>query len=170
MRKNAITFGGNAMTLRGEAIEVGQQAPNFTAVKQDLKPYDFYEGTKGKVKVISVAPSIDTGVCSLQTMRFNEEAGKLKDDVQIVTITVDLPFAQKRYCAAEGVENIDVVSDHRDLDFGDKYGFAIAELRLLTRGVIVVDRDNTVKYVEYVSEVSHEPDYDKALEAIAALV
>ncbi len=170
MRKEAITFGGNPMTLRGEAIQVGQKAPNFSSVQQDLKAYDFYESTKGKVKVISVAPSIDTGVCSLQTIRFNEEAGKLKDDVQIVTVTVDLPFAQKRYCAAEGIENIDVVSDHKNLDFGDKYGFAIEELRLLSRGIVVADQDNQVKYVEYVSEVTEHPDYDKALEVIQSLI
>lgn len=170
MRKEAITFGGNPMTLRGEAIQAGQKAPNFTAIQQDLKVYDFYEGTKGKVKVISVAPSIDTGVCSLQTIRFNEEAGKLKDDVQIVTVTVDLPFAQKRYCAAEGIENIDVVSDHKDLDFGDKYGFTIDELRLLSRGIVVVDQNNEVKYAEYVSEVTEHPDYDKALEVIQSLI
>lgn len=170
MRKEAITFGGKLMTLRGEAIQVGQSAPNFKAVKQDLSVYDFHESTAGKIKVISVAPSIDTGVCSLQTMRFNEEANELKEHVQIVTITVDLPFAQKRYCAAEGIDNIDVVSDHRDLDFGDKYGFTIDEVRLLTRGVVVVDRDNKVQYVEYVEVVSNEPNYDKALEVIKSLI
>jgi thiol peroxidase len=170
MRKGLITFGGNPLTLRGEAIEKGQAAPNFTALKQDLSPFDFYKDTENKVKVISIAPSIDTGVCSLQTIRFNEEAGKLKDSVQIVTVTVDLPFAQQRYCAAEGIENIDVVSDHKDLDFGDKYGFVIDELRLLTRGIIVVDKDNNVQHVEYVSEVTDHPNYDLALEVINGLV
>lgn len=171
MRKGIITFGGNPLTLRGEAIQKkGQAAPNFTALKQDLSPFDFHKDTENKVKVISIAPSIDTGVCSLQTIRFNEEASKLKNDVQIVTVTVDLPFAQKRYCAAEGIENIDVVSDHKDLDFGEKYGFVIDELRLLTRGIIVVDKDNNVKHVEYVGEVTEHPDYDRALEVINGLV
>jgi len=170
MRKNEITFAGNPMTLRGEAIKNGQQAPNFTATRLDLSPFDFYNDTENKVKVISIAPSIDTGVCSLQTIRFNEEAGKLKENVQIVTVTVDLPFAQKRYCAAEGIENMDVISDHKDLDFGDKYGFVISELRLLTRGIVVVDKDNTVKHVEYVGEVTEHPDYDKALEVIGTLI
>lgn len=165
-----ITFAGNPVNILGNEVVVNQGAPNFTAVKQDLSPYDFFAATEGKVKVISVAPSIDTGVCALQTIRFNEEAGKLKEDVQIVTLTVDLPFAQKRYCAAEGIENIDVVSDHRDLDFGHKYGFVIDGLRLLTRGIVVVDRDNVVRYVEYVPEVTHHPDYDKALEAIKGLL
>ncbi|NPE21075.1 thiol peroxidase [Fusibacter sp. A1] len=164
-----ITFGGNTVTVK-QAAAVGQKAPNFTATAQDLSPFDFYSKTDNKVKVISVAPSIDTGVCSLQTQRFNEEAGKLKEDVQIVTITVDLPFAQKRFCAAEGVENIDVVSDYQNRDFGSKYGFMIEEFKLLSRGVVVVDRDNTIKYVEYVNEVTNHPDYDKALEAIQALI
>jgi len=170
MRKGIITFAGNPLSLRGQAIEKGQQAPNFTAVKQDLSPFDFYADTENKVKVISIAPSIDTGVCSLQTIRFNEEAGKLKDDVEIVTVTVDLPFAQQRYCAAEGIENISVVSDHKDLDFGDKYGFVIDELRLLTRGIVVVDKDNNIQHVEYVSEVTEHPDYDHALAVINQLV
>lgn len=170
MRKGIVTFAGNPITLAGQEVQVGQEAPNFSALRQDLTPFDFYSATKDKVKVISIAPSIDTGVCSLQTIRFNEEAGKLKDDVQIVTVTVDLPFAQKRYCAAEGIENIDVVSDHKDLDFGVKYGFVIDELRLLSRGIVVVDKDNSVKHVEYVSEVTEHPDYDKALEVIAGLL
>lgn len=165
-----ITFAGNPVVVSGQETVLGQVAPNFTAVKQDLSNFDFYQATEGKIKVISVAPSIDTGVCALQTIRFNEEAGKLKDDVQIVTVTVDLPFAQKRYCAAEGIANIDVVSDHRELDFGQKYGFVLDGLRLLTRGIVIVDRDNTVRYVEYVPEVTTHPDYDKALEAIQALI
>lgn len=165
-----ITFAGNPVVVSGQETVLGQAAPNFTAVKQDLSNFDFYQATEGKIKVISVAPSIDTGVCAIQTIRFNEEAGKLKDHVQIVTVTVDLPFAQKRYCAAEGIANIDVVSDHRTLDFGQKYGFVLDGLRLLTRGIVIVDRDNTVRYVEYVPEVTTHPDYDKALEAIQALI
>jgi thiol peroxidase len=164
-----ITFGGNPVTV-AQTTAVGQIAPNFTATAQNLSPFDFYAKTENKIKIISVAPSIDTGVCSLQTQRFNEEAGALKEDVQIVTITVDLPFAQKRFCAAEGVENIDVVSDYQNREFGEKYGFTIDEFKLLARGVVVVDRDNTVKYVEYVSEVTTHPDYDKALEAVKALI
>lgn len=169
-RKEIVTMGGNPVTIAGSEIKVGMEAPNFKAVGQDLSEYDFYESTKGKIKIISVAPSIDTGVCSLQTIRFNEEASELKEDVDIVTITVDLPFAQKRYCGAEGIENIAVVSDHKLLDFGEKYGFIIEEFRLLTRGVVVVDRDNKVKFVEYVSEVTNHPDYDSALECIRALI
>ncbi len=165
-----ITFAGNQVTLAGNTTVREQVAANFCAVKQDLAPFDFYAETEGKVKVISVVPSLDTGVCALQTTKFNEEAAKLKSDVIVVTISVDLPFAQGRFCGAKGIENLVVVSDHKDLDFGDKYGFIIEEFRLLSRGIIVIDRSNTVKYVEYVSEVTNEPDYDKALEAVKRLL
>ena len=117
----------------------------------------------GKVRIYSVFPSVDTPVCSLQNIRFNREASKLGDDVVVVSLSVDLPFAQKRFCAAEGIDRVHVFSDYRELDFGMKYGFVIDSLRLLARGVVVVDRDDVVRYVEYVPEVTHEPDYEKAL-------
>lgn len=167
-RKDVVTMGGNAVTLFGEGIKVGDKAPNFEAVKQDMSPFDFYKETEGKIKLISVAPSIDTGICSLQGARFNEEIDKL-GNVEIVQITVDLPFAQKRYCGAEGIENIQVVSDHKSVDFGKKYGFLIEEARLLARGIVVVDADGVVKYVEYTKEVATHVDYDKALEFVKAL-
>lgn len=170
LRTGTVTLGGKPITLRGEEIKKGMTAPDFKAVKQDMSEFDFYSETDGKIKVISIAHSVDTGVCSLQTGRFNEEAGKLKDDVEIITITVDLPFALKRYCGAEGIGNIQVVSDHKDLDFGEKYGFIIDEIRLLARGVVVVDKNNVVQYVEYVPEVATEPDYDQALEVIRKLI
>lgn len=165
-----ITFAGNSINLLGEEIVLGAKAQNFMAVKQDLTPFDLLKETESKIKIISVAPSIDTGVCSLQTIKFNEEANELKEHVDIVTITVDLPFAQKRFCAAEGIDNIHVVSDYQMHDFGMKYGFLIDGLKLLSRGIVVVDKDNTVKYVEYVSEVTNHPDYDKALDAVRALI
>jgi thiol peroxidase len=165
-----ITFAGNQINILGEETKLGAKAPDFTAVKQDLSPFKLSDLPKDKVKVISVAPSIDTGVCSLQTIFFNQEAAKLKDDVELVTITVDLPFAQKRYCAAEGIENLTVVSDYQAHDFGMKYGFLIDGLKLLTRGVVVLDKDNTVKHIEYVSEVTNEPNYDAALEAVKTLI
>lgn len=170
MRKEAVKFAGKSITLRGNEIKAGDTAKNFSAVNQDLSKFDFYNDTKEKIKVISVAPSIDTSVCSLQTITFNEEASKFEEDVEIVTITVDLPFAQKRFCGAKGIENIQVVSDHKDLDFGEKYGFVIDELRLLSRGIVVIDRDNTVKYVEYVEEVTNEPNYERALEEVKKLI
>ncbi|WP_425449398.1 thiol peroxidase [Dethiothermospora halolimnae] len=170
IRKERVKFGGNPVSLRGKEIKVGDDAPNFNAVKQDLSQFDFYNDSNGKIKIISVVPSIDTGVCSLQTSKFNDEATKLSDDIEIITISVDLPFAQKRYCGAEGIENIQVVSDHKDLDFGEKYGFVIDEFRLLSRGIVIVDGNNKVKYVQYVDEVTEHPDYDTALEEAKKLV
>lgn len=170
MRKDAVTFGGNPVTLVGHEVRPGEEAPNFIAIKQDLSPFDFYNETGNKIKIISVAPSIDTSVCSLQTITFNKKAAELKEQVDIVTITVDLPFAQGRYCAAEGIDNIHVVSDHRNLNFGEQYGFVLAEFRLLARGIVVVDQENMVRYVEYVPEVTHEPNYDKALEEVKNLM
>lgn len=164
-----ITFGGNTVTVVGETIKVGDKAPEFVAVNNDLSPYES-KSDSGKVRIYSVVPSLDTGVCELQTKRFNEEAAKLGDDVVIVTISVDLPFAQTRFCAVEGIDAAKTVSDYKDLDFGKKYGFIIEEFRLLTRGIVVVDKDDTVKYVEYVKEVTNHPDYDAALAAVKELL
>jgi len=165
-----IKFAGNPINILGNKSIVGEKAVDFTAVKQDLSPFKLSDLDNNKIKVISVAPSIDTGVCSLQTIFFNQEAAKFKDDVELVTITVDLPFAQKRYCAAEGIDNLTVVSDYQTHDFGMKYGFLIDGLKLLTRGVVVIDRDDTIKYVEYVEEVTNEPNYDAALEVVKTLI
>lgn len=170
MRNGAVTIGGNPVSLRGEAIVEGMKAPDFKAVKQDMSGFQFYQDTAGKVKIISVAHSVDTGICSLQTIRFNQEAGELKEQAAIISITADLPFALKRFCAAEGIENSHVISDYRDLDFGEKYGFVIDELRLLARGIVVVDQENQVRHVEYCPEVGSHPDYDKALEIAKALI
>lgn len=165
-----LTFGGKPITLLGDEVKVGDKARNFRAVNNDLSSFELSSLDGNKVKVISIAPSLDTSVCSLQTIRFNEEAGKLKDNVDLVTISVDLPFAQRRYCAAEGIENMTVVSDYQGHDFGRKYGFLIDGLLLLARGVVVIDRGDVVRYVEYVSEGTNHPDYDKALEAINELI
>lgn len=167
---NNITFDGYEVTIKGNEIKVGDKAPNFTAMNQDLGPFNFYEDTEDKVKIISVFTSLDTSVCSIQTQTFNEKASKLKDDLTVISISVDLPFAQKRFCVNEGIENSIVVSDHKDLEFGEKYGFIIDEYRLLTRGVIVVDEENVVRYVEYVNETSNHPDYDQAMEVAKNLI
>lgn len=166
----SVTMRGNPLTLRGKNINIGDKAANFTAIKQDSTEFDFFKETKNKIKVISVVPSVDTSVCALQTQRFNQEATNLSEDVVIITISVDLPFALKRFCAAEGIKNIQVISDHRTLDFGEKYGFIINELRLLSRGIVIVDKDNNVKYIEYVSEVSNHPDYVKAIDEVKKLI
>lgn len=167
-RKNVVTMGGNPVTLIGSEIKVGHKAPDFTVLTNELKPYTLQDAGD-KVKLISVVPSIDTGVCHIQTTRFNKEAAELGDTI-ILTISVDLPFALKRFCSAEGIDKVITLSDHKDLSFGTNYGFAIDELRLLSRGIIVLDKDNVVQYVEYVKEVTDHPDYDKAIEAAKRLV
>lgn len=121
-----------------------------------------------KEKLISVVPSIDTGVCEFQTKEFNKKASEF-DNTIIFTISCDLPFAQSRFCAAEGIDNLLVLSDHKDLDFGLKYGFVMEEFRLLNRGIVILDENNEVKYVEYVKENTNHPDYDKAIEALKSL-
>lgn len=161
-----ITFKGNAVTLLGNEVKVGDKAPEFKVLANDLSAVTLAD-SKGQVRLISVVPSIDTGVCDAQTRRFNEEASKL-DNVKILTVSVDLPFAQKRWCAAAGIENVQTLSDHRDLSFGEAYGVAIQELRLLARAVFVVDSNDTVTYAEYVSEATDHPNYEAAVEAAKA--
>jgi thiol peroxidase len=166
-RTGLVTMGGNPVTLIGNEVKPGDKAPDFTVLTGDLKPYSLKDAGN-KVKIISVVPSLDTGVCEMQTLRFNKEALELKDTL-ILTISVDLPFAQKRFCEAHSVENVIVLSDHKDLSFGMHYGFVMEEHRLLSRGIVVLDRDNMVLYVEYVKEVREHPDYGKALEEAAKL-
>ena len=163
-----VTFGGKEVRLLGRHCEVGEKAPSFTLVDGSLGcvPSDrFY----GKVRIYSVFPSVDTPVCSMQNVRFNREASHLGEQVVVLALSVDLPFALRRFCAAEGLERIHAFSDYLDLDFGMKYGFVLEGLRLLSRGVVVVDRDDTVRYVEYVPEVTREPDYERALSVVRRL-
>lgn len=167
-RKDGITFAGEEVVLLGDKIKVGVKAPEFTGIKPDMTEYSLKDAGD-KIKIISVVPSLDTPVCELQTINFNEMASKL-EGVQIITISVDLPFAQQRFCGAKGIDNLVTISDHRDLDFGIKYGFAMKDLRLLARGLVVLDRDNTVKYVEYVPEVTTHPDYEMAVEEVKKLI
>ena len=165
-RENAVTFAGNPVALIGDEVKVGDKAPVFTALKNDLSVFSSDE-VKGKKVIISAVPSVDTGVCELQTKRFNEEAQKLENTI-ILTISADLPFAQSRFCAAEGIKILIMLSDHRDLDFAHKYGLELDGLRLLSRAIFVIDESGTVTYVQYVPEVTDHPDYDKALEAARA--
>ncbi len=159
-----VTFKGNPVTLVGNEIKVGDKAPDFFVLGADLNPVKLSD-FEGKVKVIAVYPSIDTGVCKAQNRRFNAEASNLGDAV-ILSVSCDLPFAQKRFCAAEGLDKVITLSDHKDVDFGTKYGFLIKELRLLARGTVIIDKKGFVKYVEYVPEIATEPDYDAALNVI----
>lgn len=163
-----ITFAGNEVNLLGKEIKVSDKAPEFKATKNDLSVFDSKEN-EGNVVVYSVAPSLDTSVCALQAKRFNQEASKL-ENVKIVTITEDLPFAQARFCSNEGIENTIMVSDYKDREFGEKYGFLMEENKLLARGVVIVDKDGIVRYVQYVPEVTNEVDFDKALEEVKKLI
>lgn len=164
-----VTFKGNPVTLVGTEIKVGDKAPGFTVIANNLSE-KYLSDYKGKVKIISLFPSIDTGVCATQTRTFNKLASELSKDIVILCISNDLPFAQTRFCAAEGIDQVETLSDHRDVDFSTKYGFLIKELRLLARGVVVVDKNDNVRYVEYVPEVTNEPNYDAAIEAAKELV
>ncbi len=163
-RKGAVTMRGNPLTLVGPELKPGQKAPAFTATGKGLAPASL-EQFKGKVKIISAVPSVDTPVCDAETRRFNEEAGKLPGDVQILTISMDLPFAQARWCGAAGVDKVTMLSDYKSAEFGEKYGALIKELHLLARAVFVVDKNDTVTHVEYVKEVANHPDYEAALNA-----
>jgi len=161
-----VTFKGNPVTLVGTEVKAGDKAPEFTVLANDLSPVTL-ESSTGKVRILSVVPSLDTGVCDAQTRKFNEEASKL-GNVEVITVSVDLPFAQKRWCAAAGLENVVTVSDHRELSFGEAYGVHIKELRLLARAVFVVDSQDMVTYAEYVPESTDHPNYDAAIEAAKA--
>ncbi|HAX91392.1 MAG TPA: thiol peroxidase [Rhodospirillaceae bacterium] len=168
-RKGAITFFGNPLTLLGEAVIVGQKAPPFLALDGDLKPKKL-EDFDGKVLIIASVPSLDTQVCDTEARRFNAEASLLGADVRILVLSMDLPFAQKRWCAAADIDQVVTLSDHRYASFGSNWGVLIKELRLLARAVFVVGRDGLVKYVELVPEGTHEPHYDAAINAAKALL
>ncbi len=167
-RKVTVTMKGSPLTLTGNEVKVGQKAPDFEVVANDLSAVKF-TSFAGKVCIISSVPSLDTPVCDIQTHRFNEEADKLGGNVAVLTISMDLPFAQKRWCGSAGVKNVQTLSDHRDASFGLAFGVLIKELRLLARAVFVVDKQGTIMYMQIVPELSKEPDYDAALKAVKAL-
>lgn len=170
-RSNAITFKGNPMSLVGKGLEVGQPAPPFTVVyaENGLQKLTL-DDLKGKPSFISVVPSLDTPVCATQTKKFNEQLGSLAGKINAVTISRDLPFAQARFCGAEDVKNLRTASDYQDHRFGDDWGLTIEELKLLSRAVIVLDADGKVVYFQQVPEVTNEPNYDEALEALKKLL
>jgi thiol peroxidase len=167
-RHGLITMKGNPLTLIGNEVKVGEKAPDFTVLDNDLSPVQF-SSYRGKICVLSSVPSLDTPVCDLETRRFNEEANRLGPDILILTISMDLPFAQKRWCAAAGVNKVQTLSDHRDASFGTSYGVLIKELRLLARAVFLVDRQGTIQYIQFVKELSKEPDYEALLSALKKL-
>ena len=163
-----VTFINKPVTLIGNEVKVGDQAPDFSVLANDLSPVTLKD-SEGKIRLFSVVPSLDTGVCDQQTRKFNEAAAELGDNVIIYTVSMDLPFAQKRWCGAAGIENVVTVSDHRDASFGEAYGVHMKELRLLARSIFVVDENGKVTYVEYVPEGTTHPNYDAAIEAVKAL-
>ncbi len=168
-RPNAVTFRGTPLTLVGAGLKPGDAAPDATLVNQELRTVrlkDYF----GQPLLISVVPSLDTGVCAAQTRRFNEEASRLPESVRVLTVSMDLPFAQKRFCGEANIDRIEVLSDHRDAAFGQAYGTLVKELRINTRAVFVIDPSGTIRYAEYVPEITEHPNYDAALNAVRALL
>ena len=168
-RTGVVTFQGAPLILVGPELKVGQRAPDFEVLGNDLSPVAF-SSFGGRVVIISSVPSLDTSVCDIQTRKFNEQACALGDDVVVLTISMDLPFAQARWCGAAGVENVVTLSDHRDAGFANSFGLLIKELRLLARAVFVIDKDGVVRYVQVVPEMTSEPDYDAAIDIVRGLL
>lgn len=164
-RTEKVTMKGNPLTLMGSSLKIGDTAPDGVLLNNDLQPVNLSD-FRGQVCVVSSVPSLDTPVCDMETRRFNQEAESLGQDLKILTVSMDLPFAQKRWCGAAGVDHVITLSDHRDAAFGEGYGVLIKELRLLARAVFIVDREGVVRYIQLVEELTQEPDYDAVLSAL----
>lgn len=167
-RKGIVMMKGNPMTLQGEELKVGDKAPDFEVLDNNLKPVKL-SSFKGKTLIISAVTSLDTSVCDTETRRFNQEAVNLGDEVEVLTISMDLPYAQRRWCGAAGIDRVKVLSDHREASFGMAYGVLIKELRLLARVIFVVDKTGIVRYVQTVNEIASEPDYNAVIDAVKKL-
>jgi thiol peroxidase len=167
-RPNAVTLRGKPLTLVGPELQVGDKAPDFRLMNTDLQPVTLKDFA-GKIRIISSVPSLDTDVCSRETQKFNQLAAQMGDDVVILTVSMDLPFAQKRWCGAHGVDRVVTLSDYLDHSFGFNYGVRIQELGLLARVVFIVDRDGVIRYIQRVPEIAQEPDYDDVLRALARI-
>lgn len=168
--KRTVTLQGREMILIGNELKIGDIAPDFKVVSNDMTPMKFYRTYKGKVVLISSLPSLDTPVCDIETRRFNEEAKKLSDDIEIIAISMDLPFAQKRWCGQSGITRIKTYSDYLKADFGKSYGVLIKDLRLLARAIFIVDREQKIRYIQLVKEISNEPDYNDAINALKLVI
>ncbi|MBW8011025.1 MAG: thiol peroxidase [Chloroflexi bacterium] len=164
-RSGLLKFSSQDVTIIGLDVKVGEMAEEFTVHDQSWKNLKILKATAGKVRILAAVPSLETSVCDTETRRFNQEAAGLSEDIIIVTISTDLPFAQKRWCGAAGIDRVMVVSDHYNTDFGVKYGCLIKEQRLLRRAAFVVDRDDLIVYVEYLPALGEEPNYDAVLNA-----
>ena len=167
-RTGMITMKGNPLTLMGNEVKVREMAPDFVVLDNNLSPVKF-SSFRGKTCILSSVPSLDTPVCDMETRKFNEEAGRLGGDVAVLIISMDLPFAQKRWCGAAGVTKVQTLSDHRDASFGTSYGVLIKELRLLARAVFLVDQKGIIQYIQLVKEVTKEPDYEAVLNTLRKL-
>ncbi len=167
--KQTVTMGGKPLELSESMVKVGDRAPDFIALDNNLGEFKL-SSTRGKVRVLSAVTSLDTSICDIETRRFNEEAAKLGEQVQILTISMDLPFAQKRWCAAASIEQVKTLSDHKDAAFGLAYGMLIPSIRLLARAIFVVDGDDVIRYMQVVPEIAQEPDYEAVLLAVKELI
>jgi len=168
-RNGIITFQGNPLTLIGKELKPGNAAPGFRVVDNGLAPVTLADFA-GKIKILSAVPSLDTPVCDTETRRFNKEAATLPDNIVVLTVSMDLPFAQARWCGAAGIDRVKTLSDYQERSFAEAYGVLIKELKLLARAVFVVDADDTIRYLQIVPEITEEPDYDAALNAAKALL
>lgn len=164
-----ITMNGQPVRLKGSELKVGDKAPDFLLTGKEMEPVTL-EQFKDKVVVISCVPSVDTPVCSLETRRFNQEASKLSDDIVVLTVSKDLPFAQARFCAANNIDRVVVASDYKNTGFADDYGVLIEDINLLTRAVFIIDKEGIIKYIQFVPEVTHEPDYAAVMAAAKELL
>jgi len=168
-RTGIITFKGNPFTLLGPALKVGDKAPDFTVVDNGLAPVTL-ASYAGKIKVISAVPSLDTPVCDTETRRFNQEAAGLPENVVVLTVSLDLPFAQKRWCGAAGIDRVTTLSDYQERSFASAYGVLIKELKLLSRAIFVIDANDTIRNIQIVPEVTSEPDYAAVVAAVKSLL
>lgn len=168
-REGLVKIHGNPLTLIGTELKKGDKAPDFTVLEKDLKEVHLKDFA-GNIKLISVTPSLDTPVCDLQARRFNQEASKLPENVAVLNISMDLPFAISRFCTTAGIEKVKALSDHRDSSFGNAFGVLIKELRLLARSIFILDKDNVIRYFEIVQELTDHPDYEKAIGEVKNLL
>jgi thioredoxin-dependent peroxiredoxin len=162
-REGLIQFGGKDATVVGPDIDVGDKALDFSVQKLDWSPFQGLAGTEGRVRIIVAVPSLETAVCDRETRRFNQEAASLSSEIIILVISTDLPYTQKRWCGAAGIDQVEVLSDHVDVDFGTKYGCLLRDQRILRRAVFVIDRQDTIAYVDYMPALGDEPDYEEVL-------
>lgn len=167
--KRIVRMNGNPLVLSVRPVELGQQAPDFEVLDNDLTPV-MLSSFRGKTCLISSVPSLDTSVCDKQTRKFNERIGTLGNNVVVLTISMDLPFAQKRWCGASGLKNVPTFSDHRKAEFGESFGVLIESLRLLARAIFIVDAEGIIRYIQIVNELTNEPDYEKVFEALKGII